>query len=98
MNNYFFSVPIDGSPHHDEYIIFAVNLHDAQIMLTFFATEELDHSGWLGDDWKKFNFNGSMAELQKAKEQDKAGLGIYVSGEGWKIVSLDEMRASRYLD
>lgn len=98
MNSYFFSVPIIGSYDEDEYVIFAPERHQAQLMLTYFATEELNHSGWTGEDWEKFEFSGRDSELETAKKQNKAGLGVYVLGEGWKIVSLNEMRTSRYLE
>jgi len=37
-----------------------------------------------------FKGYGSKAQLLRARKQNNTGLGIYVKGEGWKIMSLDE--------
>ncbi len=95
MNCYNFSVPISRSVDEDEYVIFAPDQHQAQIMLTYFATEEIDHTGWSGEDFERFEFGGKPSELENALKLEKAGLGIYVDGAGWKIMSLEEIRYSR---
>ncbi len=89
-NNYSFSVPVFDYIGDDDYVIFAPNYDQAEIMLGYFSTEELQHSSWSGRDWQTFETYGSKTQLLRARKQNKTGLGIYVKGEGWKIMSLDE--------
>jgi len=98
MNYYYFSVPIPHTADADEYVIFAPDQHQAQIQLTYFATEVVDHTGWSGEDFEKFELSGKPSELENALKLEKAGLGIYLDGAGWKIMSLEEIRSSRYLE
>jgi hypothetical protein len=81
----------DAPNDEDEHIIFAATLADANEVHVNALAHSPERFGWTGEELERFEASGEVWELQETLLSDVQGLGIYSRGNGWRIITIEQL-------
>jgi hypothetical protein len=92
LNLYKYVFRSSDTPHdEDEHIIFAATPAEAHEVHVNALAHDPERFGWTGEEWERFEASGHQWELEEALLNDVQGLGVYSYGNGWRIITIEQL-------